>query len=1047
MKIRYRTIFLFACSILLLNIHTILSQDRTTKIESVVTDMQGNPIQNAELFSEQNYTKTGSDGKFSISMANDAALYVKAKGYKTKTLYFNDASNAISIMLQPATFYYDDEKKINVGFGNKLYEGELIGAITQVDVAQIMAYDRTRIEGQDDFNGFLTSRTLGMLGGLTIRGFGHDLDIGSLISGGRYSSQPSLILVDGLPRDLEALRMSEIETITVLKDAHAAALYGSAAVNGVILITTKRSDATKKGSNFTATYGISTPKALPKYLSSADFMDYYNLARRNEGQSATYSDEQINNYRNGNPYRYPSIDYFSNEYLNSFKSFFDVNGEFFGGNNIAKFYANVGLISKGDIYNFGGGKDAREDMYNVRLNADLKVNDWINIENDARVVFYNNTRPRMSSDSRAPETTSQTNDGTARTYWQLANMLRPNEFTPLIPIDLIDPSEPLLSTTRRIIDGKYLLGGTSDANYRFNNGGNNIMPIANGLALGTSDEIYRIFSFNNRINFSFDRWVKGLSFHTNISFDFLSGWEEMFMHTYAVYYPTWDNNDRITELTMYGEDSRSSTKGVVNTWVRRRLGGYGMFSYDRTFSDVHNVKGNLLGYASMYKRTTELHGIKATHLGLQLTYTYDKRYMVDFSGVFLNSPKLAPGHRTDFAPTFGAAWVISNEDFMSSVNGLDYLKLRATGGIIKSDLNIANHYLYNDRYAQSGGTVYWNDGQRSRSALIASQGRNDNLGYLDRKDMNIGIEAMLLNKSFGVEVNWFNTLLDGFTGRPTNIFPSFYDQMIPYENYGATRYKGVEAGLNYTMDKKEWTLSAGINMLYSDAIRTKVVETRAYDYMKREGQPAFSRWGMEALGFFESQEEINTSPTQWGTLLPGDIKYKDQNGDGRIDDNDEVYIGRSQAPFSTGLHLMFSYKNFTFMMLGEGRFGSTGYLSSDYYWVDGTKKYSEIVKNTWTPETRNTATYPRLTTGTNTNNHRSSSFWLYNSDYYDITRIQVTYRMPESISKFMFMKNWDWFAYVTTPFQFSQNQDIRNLSTSNTGPNYRSYVLGLKVGL
>ena len=1025
MKKRYNLFSLSLC-VLLLTTHALLAQntgENRITIESVVTDSEGHPIANAEIFSENSFVKTGTDGKFTLVINSSAFLNIKAKGYQSVTLYVNEVRNMTEIILQPSNFLYDDDQKVNLGF-RQVYEGDLIGAVSNMSPERING-DKTRILGNGDIEGLIGYRMLGLLGELNVRGLGHELNVGELTSAGSYSNR-AMIIVDGMPRDLDLLRISEIESITVLKDANAAVLYGTSAINGVILVTTKRANAVKKQADFTARYGISTPRALPNYLNSADFMRYYNIAYKNDGNSNDFFNQsQIAYYESGNQYRFPNVDYYSSDFLKPFKSFFDLNGEFSGGNQFVKYYSNFGWHSAGDMYNIGYGKDARDNVYNIRVNVDVNPVDWISIETDGRVVVNIEDTPMANYDNPL------------ESYWDAVRSARPHEFSPLLPINLIDPELPELISRKRDIDGKYLLGG--DVNHTRT-------IIGNMCAGGLLNRNTRIFSFNNRINIDLGGLIQGLSFHTSVSYDFISTWYQALLHSYKIYYPTWNKDtDFITDLISYGEDSKQSTPSVSTVNLRRRFGGYATLNYDRTFDNVHHISGALIGYTSVFKRSGDYQGDKRAHLGMQLAYMYDKRYMIDFSGALVNSTKLPAGNRGGFSPTVGLGWVMSNEDFMSDVSFIDYLKIRLSGGVMKTDVPLTSFYLYDSRYNTSG-SFPWNDGLLSRNGVVSVRGNNPNLTYVDRKDLNIGLQAMFLNKTLGFETNYFLVTNEGLPAIPTSKYPGFYSGFLPIENYNNVKYQGFEIGLNYTRSFSDWTVFVGADMLYSTSIKTKVQETWAYDYLKREGRPADAYFGLKAIGLFDDQSEITSSPTQtFGTVRPGDVKYQKQNDEENVTNDDQVYLGHWQSPFVAGIQFNLTYKIVSLMILGDARAGSVNFKEGDYYWVDGNKKYSDVVKSSWTEETKNTATYPRLTTGSASNNFQRSTFWMYYNDYFQISRVQLTCQMPESLSRKMsYLKAGEVFLYVTDPFLFSKNKEIMKITTSGA-PSFRSYVLGVKI--
>jgi TonB-dependent SusC/RagA subfamily outer membrane receptor len=489
----------------------------------------------------------------------------------------------------------------------------------------------------------IAGRSLGVIGSDRIRGLGRGIEVEDITGSG---TGRLVYVVDGLPRDIGNMRLSEVESVTILKDVNSAILYGTYGVNGVVLITTKRGEAFKKRSDFSINYGISTPRELPKYLNSADYMTYFNQARVNDGLGAQYSDETIENYRSGNKYRYPDVDYYSDQYLRSFKNYYDLNGEFSGGNNVAKYYANVGWNTAGSLLNFGEGAEGRNNRFNVRGNVDLKVNDWINTAVDVAGVFTNDKGPRGN-------------------YWSDAASMRPNEYAPLLPMNLISPDNTLLIGRKNDVNGQYLLGGVSNRT---------TTPFGTGYAGGSNERVSRNFAFNNRVNVKLDKITPGLSFHTNVSFDYFVTYDQTINNGYSVYEPIWSPTaDSIIDLKQYGKDSRPGTQVVGNSSYRRRFGAYGMLGCDRTFNQRHRFTGSLLGFLGNYKVQGDFQGIKLAHTGFRAGYAYDRRFLVDFSGAYVSSVKLAEGNRGGISPSLGLGWVISEEDFMSSSKNVNYL--------------------------------------------------------------------------------------------------------------------------------------------------------------------------------------------------------------------------------------------------------------------------------------------------------------------------------------------------------------------------------------
>lgn len=964
-------------------------------IDAVVEDYNGNPINGAIISANEGQIVAFSDvsGKFKISVPEQSDLSIEAPKFESVNYLEGEFAEIKVFLLKPSILLYGKDDNVNIAF-NQIPRGDLISSISYLKADEIIKYDNTQWVADA-----LIGRIPGLIGYNNIRGIGSPL-----------------FIVDGLPRDISTINLAEVEQISVLKDINSSILYGSAAVNGVVLITTKRGIPNKKQINVTAYTGISTPTQLPQYLSSADYMTLYNEARVNDGLTPLYNDEMIENYRKGNNiYKYPNVDYYSSEYLKSYKPYSKGMAEFTGGNNSATYYTNLGWEQSGSILNFGEGKNKKRNRFNLRGNVDLNVNSFIKASLDAVAVFINNKRP-------------------VGNYFSDAAKLKPNLFAPLIPISLINPEDPLLKSRKNDINGIYMIGGTQT--YLTN-------PFADGYSGGSSENIQRNFSLNNRIDFNLSNLLKGLAFHTNISFDYLTNYNQNISNEYSVYQPTWAG-DSIKSLKKFGNDTRTGTQSVSDAYYQRRFGFYGLLDYNRTFNDVHQVQGSLLGFANIYKVMGDVQGNKNTNLGLRLNYIYNKKYMFDFSSAYTNSVKLPELSRRAFSPSFGLAWMMSSEDFMSSIDAIDYLKLRMTGGILNSDAGISGFYYYLDRYSKSTG-YQWSELAWGNEGTIATNGGNDYMGFEKRKELNLGFEGLFFNQLLGLEANVFTSVYADQIARPQTMYPSFYSNFIPYTNFDDNAYKGAEIGLTLNKKFKNWQIVFGANLLYATSEVVKRDEIYADEYQYRKGRPVDAMFGLVADGLFMDENDIAESPKHtFGTVKPGDIKYVDQNNDGSIDTNDLIQIGRSQAPLSYGLDLRISYKGFSIYAIGNGRMGADSYINGSYYWVDKDTKYSSYVLNRWTEDTKATATYPRLTSMESSNNFRNSTFWLYRDDYFTLQRAQITYEFPKSVAKMLLAKNLNCFLDASNILTLSKYRDIKELRVGSE-PYYRSFSLGLKI--
>jgi TonB-linked SusC/RagA family outer membrane protein len=972
--------------------------EKNKRVEMTVTNETGSPVEGALVYGNEGavVVKTDAQGRVTLSVFSGTDILIEADGYESVLLLSSEYGNSVNLKLKKTLLLYGTKDDVYIAF-DKIKQGYLANAVSVFN-PEVMKYDNT-LSLTDLLEG---GAVPGLLGWHNVRGIG----------------QP-LYIVDGLPRDISMFNLNEIEQISVLKDINASVLYGTGAVNGVVQITTKRGQPYKQRLNVSGYYGIAKPTALPKYLSSADYMELYNEARVNDGLSKQFDQTQISNFRNGNKYRYPDVDYYSKDYLRPISPLFNLLTDISGGNSAAAYYTSVNWTQEGSLIDFGNGKDAKHNRFNIMGNVDLKINDWINTALDAVAIF--NNEKTLAGD-----------------YWANAAVLKPNLFTPLLPIDLMDPADPTMLARKNDIDGKYMLGGTSA--YQTN-------PIAGAYSGGDLEVVQRFYSFNNRINFDFDKWVKGLSFHVNFGFDFSTQYNQSISNSYAVYEPKWDDNsDQIVSLVKYGEDLRSGTQTVGAGLFQRRFGSNMHLNYDRLFDDVHHVSATLLAFGYRFKVTGQTQADKYANLGLRLAYTYNKKYMVDFSNAYVNSAKLPDHNRSAFSPSLGLAWMISSEDFMSDTEFVDYLKIRLSAGIANSDNSVPGYFYYNDVYLSSG-TFRWNDNGTSSSntGVITNYGRNQNLFFEKRKEINFGFDGLFFDKMVGVYTNVFASVYSDRIAKLNTLYPDFYNDFVPYANYNEDAYRGIELGLTFNRKFDDFRVSAGVNMLYSNSEVKKRDELYMDDYQYRKGNPTDARFGLVSNGFFSDAADIAASPFQlFGDVKPGDIKYVDQNNDGIIDQNDEVYIGRTQAPFSYGVNIQLSYDKFTLFASGHGRYGADNMISGDYFWVDGDDKYSEYVLNRWTEATKNTATYPRLSSLSNNNNFRNSTFWQYRDNYFTLDRVQLTYDFPEKIYRALRMKWLCVYLRTDNPFTISKHNDVKQLNIGGS-PFMRSYSIGAKM--
>ena len=857
----------------------------------------------------------------------------------------------------------------------------------------------------------------------------------------------AMYVIDGIPgRDINLLNASEIESISVLKDVNAIALYGSQARNGVIVVTTKRGVMSKKGQiKVKINHGMKSPVSYPTYLGSAEYMELYNEARTNDGLTLTYDSTTIANTKTGlNPYRYPDVSFYNSDFLKPFTTQTSAITEFSGGNKDLRYLVNISYENTGTLEKINPELNKGTNSYKVRGNLDFPVNKWIKSTVDIMASII--TR------KAAPESILSS-----------ATSFRPNLYAPFLPVSMIrDSLANQLISMKTFQNGQYVLGGSGS--YK------TTVPFGEIFAGGYVDHTYRSTQVANSLEFDLRKIAKGLTAKTYVSLDYYDYYTVTIDNKYNFYEPKWQNKiehkdslyakeyqaDSIQSLTPQGEpDVKDTKENVATKGFTMRTAFYGQLNYTTTIANDHAFNAMLIASTNQVK----LSGVKQTdvnsHAAFNFNYSFKDKYYANFNTTYTYSNKLAEGNRGAFAPTVGLAYVITEEDFMKNIKGLDYLKLRGSWGKLNTDIDIANYFLYQDVYdIETAGSYSWNDGGTpSLKRTVIRNGRNLGLGFEQREDFTAGFEASLFN-SLAVEMNYFRTDRSGFVSQDATYYPSFYADFAPYINSERNRYKGFELGLNYNKKLGDFNVNIGGNIVYSVSERIEVDQLEPeYAYQNLVGQSMGRISGLKAEGFY-SKEDFNPNGSlvnglavpQFGTVKPGDIKYWDTNSDGLIDTKDNYTIGDNAFPYSFAFNVLLQYKGFSLFVLGKGQTGAETTKSSNYYWVSGNNKYSEIVRDRWTEATAATATYPRLTTGSGSNNYRTSTFWLYDKSYFDIRRIQLSYEFNENVCKSLGMKDLSVNIAGSDLYKFAPNKDILELNVGGN-PQFRNVTLGLKFTL
>ena len=779
-------------------------------------------------------------------------------------------------------------------------------------------------------------------------------------------------------------------------------------------------------------------------------MTLYNEARANDGLPPRYTQQDIYNHASGlNPYRYPNVNYYSDEYIRKVYNRSEATAEIQGGGQRAHFYTNINYYRSEDLLNFGNAKDNYTDRFSVRGNVDLTLTKLIKCFANASATFYNNHKNKGD-------------------FWGEASSMRPNfpeNAAPLIPIDMVDPyasnALSILGKSLNLLDGKYFPGGTKT---------NQTNAIADCYFGGKTNSVSRQFQFDAGLIYDLNKFVKGLSFKTQFAIDYAASYDLSYDNKYAVFIPTWSNynsNDVIVGLTQQNDEIVSGHMVMSNSKYRQTISWNGHFDYDHTFAGKHHVTGMLLG--NMYTTTSSgtYHRYTNCNLGLLGSYDYMGRYFAEVALAGVHSSRLAEGNRDAISPSFTLGWNIAKESFMND-SFVDDLMLSASYSDLNEDIDVymgdQYYYLYEAQWKTSGGGFSWNEGNHS-DITYSTIGSNPALDFIHRKEYSVSLRGSFFNRLISADLTFFNSDMDGFIIQNPSMFPSHLSGGIngssfkPAINNNIQNRKGIDFSVTAQKQLGKVHATLGVVGSYVKTKYKKYDEIVEWDNLRVEGHAIDAIRGYNCLGFytyddFDKNEETGKltlksdlpTPKIGGTIQPGDLKYEDVNGDRVLDTNDLVDLGTWSSPLHLGFNLTLKYKNFTLFMLGNGQFGGKTVNNGSYYYMSGENKYSVNARGRWTPETADVATHPRLTTLSSANNAAASTFWLISTDRFNLRKLQITYDFPQEVLKSKYVKALSIYLSGNDLLTISKHRKIFETSVGYA-PQTRFYNLGVKVTL
>lgn len=778
------------------------------------------------------------------------------------------------------------------------------------------------------------------------------------------SGRGVFIVIDGFPSTetlFEQMTPQEIESISLLKDASATAIYGNRAANGVLLVTTKKGSETPLKINLSAQYGFQSASRLPDFLDSYNYALLYNEALSNDGKAPLYSSSDLTAYKLGNdPLLHPNINWY-NQVLRKSTPVSDYNLSASGGNKSIRYFVmlnylnNKGLLKKTeDISDFS--KDEDYSRINFRTNIDLNLSKRL-----AAIITLAGT----VEDKVNPGTSESTNS-----LFNSISSISPNAF----PV--------------YVSEGRF--GGSS----LYSN------PLGDILETGYYTSNGRSAQTSLKLVEQLDMITKGLSISGSIGFNTRFKSYSIKTRQYTRYSVAKDDVGNLQYTPIGQNTSLSGNEKLSSQW--RNFVLQASLNYNRTFG-LQKVEGVLMTNYDEYSVSEVNLPYKNMGLGGRLTFTNNEKYIGEFSFGYNGSDNFPKGKRIGFFPAISIGWVASNEDFLKGNDMVNYLKLRTSYGLTGNQDIGGLRYMF-DQYYNWGGYYYTGTSNSSVNTYLEGSLANTNVTWEKQKSLNIGIEAILF-KHFEIELDIFNQNRYDILAKPYSTIPSYMGITYPDMNVGMSNNKGFEAKIRYNSSQAK-DLKYFVEVSAWGAKNTITYNAEAlqqFSYLYKSGQSIDQPFLLEAIGFFKDQQDIDNSPKQTftTTVQQGDLKYKDQNSDGVIDQNDYFPIGNTTLPELTiGFHSGITYKGFDLDMLFQGVTNRTVYLSGNYFEAfQNNGQVSSIALGRWTTETASSATYPRLSASNNLNNFQPSTFWQRNGSFLKLRNLEVGYSLPQQFVK------------------------------------------------
>ncbi len=956
-----------------------------------VVDESGLPIPGVTVKIKEGSVGTITDinGNFELTVpAQGKTIVFSSIGMKTVEQNANNGN--YSIVLQENAISMDEVVVVAYGKQNKV---SVTGAISSIDTKEMIKSPTTSVQ----------NALAGRSPGLTIvqKSGAPGQDFADIYIRGKatYGNSNPLILVDGIERDITTIDANEIESINILKDASATAVYGVRGANGVIVVTTKvGSSSSTPNVTFTANYGVSNPTRMPRFLNAGEYARMTNAADLNDQRtpsspngpttySPIFSQTDIELFDNGaDPIFHPNIDW--TETLlkeNAPQQNYNVNVT--GGTSKVKYFVSLGYFNQ--VGNFGGMQVFKEvpsngyiNRYNIRSNTDFQ---W------------------TKKFSTSLKFSSQISDGTNA--------------------DWVAGSEDVLHAAWSqspikglpIYDNKIIINIPEIDNY--SNGDNPIYLYNRSY----TKQYQSRTTIDLSATYKLDNITKGLSVNAKFAYDNYYKHNATYNRTNDLYEirrtaPGYEG-DYFTLVQTEFETPFTSTQKLSSNY---RLYSEASLNYGRTFAKKHAVNALVLGTMERwYKGGTP--ALPYNYMGIvgRATYDYKKKYLGEFNMGFNGSENFAVGKQFGFFPAYSLGYVVSEEDFFPKDFVISFLKIRGSQGKVGNDKVGSGRFLFTPssytsvvpNATNSNGSIRFGEANAFASGFYSeAKIGNPNITWEVAIKTNIGFDMKMFDNKLSIGADLFKERREGILGNYNNVPYTFGDlSILPSYNLGIVENNGYEIEIGYRSSNRK-KFQYWINGNYSFA-RNKIVYNDeikpAHDNLIRTGKPIGQPFMLLSDGFYNSWDEVNDPnriPTKWdNNVQPGDLKFKDLTGDNYVDENDVTAVGYGSIPEITyGVNFGLRWVNFDFSALIQGAGHMSNYYNTPIFMNIKWSARTEADYDAWTAEkyaAGDKILYPRLSNGLTNANSQQNSFLNIDASYVRLKNLEIGYTLSTKFTK------------------------------------------------